>query len=163
MRFFLLKANVVQPTLWEQILAIGSVPFFKGKSWSPGSYVSRETSNLMLLSQNTHFPLWLTTDEWWQTGEFWRGRSLPSLLEKKSHEAPHGDAVGSIGQCEAVTATLAEKFLIVIMGGVNLMKQLPSVWSRSELLHLEMDGCRFCNHTVLFILKLHFQLLIQGY
>lgn len=161
MRFlFFHKANVkvVQPTLQEQILAIA----FKGKSWSPGSYVSRETSNLMLFSQKTNFPLRLTTNEWWQTG-VGGGRSLASLLEKESHETPQGDAVGSIGQCIALMATLTEKFLIGIIGGADFMKQLLSVQSKSELLHLEMDGCRFCNHTVLFILKLHFQLLIQGY
>lgn len=54
-------------------------------------------------------------------------RSLASLLEKKSHEAPQGDAVGSIGQCMAVMSTLTEKFLTVITGGADFMKQLLSV------------------------------------
>lgn len=53
------------------------------------------------------------------------GQSLASL--QKSHEAPQGDAVGSIGQCIAGMATLTEKFLTVITGGADFMKQLLSV------------------------------------
>lgn len=58
---------------------------------------------------------------------WWGGQSLTSLLEKKSHEAPQGDAVGSMGQCMVVMATLAEKFLIVILGDADFMKELLSV------------------------------------
>lgn len=38
---------------------------------------------------------------------------------KKSHGAPQADAADNIGQCSAATATLAEKFLIVIKGGTE--------------------------------------------
>lgn len=38
---------------------------------------------------------------------------------KKSHGAAQGDAVDNIDLCSAATATLAEKFLIVIKGGTE--------------------------------------------
>lgn len=47
--------------------------------------------------------------------------------KKKSHEALQADAVGSVGLCTAATATSAEKFLILIKGGADFRKQLPSV------------------------------------
>lgn len=47
--------------------------------------------------------------------------------KKKSHEDPRGDAVGSIGQCMVVTATLTEKFLIVVIGGADFIEQLLSM------------------------------------
>lgn len=66
-------------------------------------------------------------DEFWGAEGEGRGQSLASLLGRKPRETPQGDAVGSIGQCMAVTATLTEKFLIVIIGGADFMKQLLSV------------------------------------
>lgn len=47
--------------------------------------------------------------------------------KKKSHEALQADAVGSVGLCTAATAASAEKFLILIKGGADFRKQLPSV------------------------------------
>lgn len=63
-----------------------------------------------------------------QVNSGWVGGLVTCIIAREeSHEDPWGDAVGSIGQCMAVMATLAEKFLIVVIGGADFIEQLLSV------------------------------------